>query len=95
MTVYMYGQDSTELDSIYHPSLDLLYIIEDDEIFLMRSKNAFAHTPFVSSHHNYYLYFQTLKIKREKEDPEDDESGDDRGEAASAESLESPDEERA
>ena len=67
VTVYMYGQDSTELDSIYHPGLDLLYVIEDDEIFLMRSKNSFAHTPFLSSHHRYNLYFQTLKIEREKD----------------------------
>ena len=40
VTVYMYGQDSTELDSIHHPGLDLLYVIDDDEIFLMRSKNS-------------------------------------------------------
>ena len=67
VTVYMYGQDTTELDSIYHPGLDLLYVIEDDEIFLMRSKNSFSHTPFLSSHHHYYLYFQTLRIEREKD----------------------------
>lgn len=59
MTLY------TGEDSIYHPSLELLYEVETDEISLMKNvKDKVAHTPFISPYHNYGMYFNAIKWNR-------------------------------
>ncbi len=59
MTLYISG------DSIYHPSLELLYEVESDEITLMkRLKEKEAHMPFVSGYHNFGMYFNAIKWHR-------------------------------
>lgn len=48
-------------DSIYHPDMDLRYISEDSIVVLEKPRGGtFRNVPFVSSYHEYYLYFETI-----------------------------------
>jgi hypothetical protein len=51
---------STE-DSIFHPSMDLLYTTTDSTITLKKPKRGnFKSIPFTSSYHEYFLYFEAI-----------------------------------
>lgn len=48
-------------DSIYHPSMDLVYTTSDSTIILKKPKRGnFKSIPFTSSYHEYFLYFETI-----------------------------------
>ncbi|MEL6652806.1 MAG: hypothetical protein AAFQ87_18545, partial [Bacteroidota bacterium] len=48
-------------DSIYHPSMDLVYTSADSTIILKKPKRGnFKSIPFTSSFHEYFLYFETV-----------------------------------
>ena len=54
----------TATDSIYHPSVEVIYDVEKKEIALMKNvKDKFARQAFLSPYHNYYLYFDAIKWK--------------------------------
>lgn len=49
-------------DSLYHPDMDLIYTGEDQTVTLKKPlKGAYSSTPFVSSYHEYYFYFESIK----------------------------------
>jgi len=52
---------TTDGDSITHPGLDLSYSVDDRLIVLKKpSRGPFSHRPYMSSYHDFYLYFETL-----------------------------------
>lgn len=53
-----------ESDSITHPSMEVLYLVDSNEIVLMKDlKDKRARTPYLSPFHNYYMYFDAMKWK--------------------------------
>ena len=51
----------TEIDTIYHPGLELSYTVDDRIVVLKKPrKGAYSHIPFTSSYHDFYLYFETI-----------------------------------
>lgn len=53
-----------ESDSITHPSMEVLYLVDSNEIVLMKDlKDKRARTPYLSPYHNYYMYFDAMKWK--------------------------------
>lgn len=51
-----------ESDSITHPSLDVLYLVDSSEVYLMKDvKDKRSRTPYLSPFHKYYMYFDAVK----------------------------------
>lgn len=52
---------TSQEDSLYHPSMDLLYTTMDSTIILKKPKRGnFKSIPFTSSYHEYFLYFEAI-----------------------------------
>ncbi|MDX2286576.1 MAG: hypothetical protein NW241_20585 [Bacteroidia bacterium] len=48
-------------DSLYHPSMDVLYTVKDSTVTLKKpKKSALRSIPFISSYHEYFLYFESI-----------------------------------
>lgn len=63
-TVYV-----TPEDSIFHPSMDLIYNVATQDVILKKPRGSqLGRLPFTSSYHNFYLYFESLQwnLKRDK-----------------------------
>lgn len=59
-TLYMANNDT-----IWHPSLEVLYEVEGDVIYLFEDvKNKYSRQGFTSSYHKYYLQFDAIKWYR-------------------------------
>lgn len=52
---------TSEVDSIFHPSMDVLYLAKDSTVTVKKPKRGtFASVPFTSSYHEFFLYFETI-----------------------------------
>ncbi|MEM7655215.1 MAG: hypothetical protein AAF399_03735, partial [Bacteroidota bacterium] len=52
---------TADMDSIYHPSMDVLFLAEDSTVTIKKPKRSNqASIPFTSSYHEYFLYFETI-----------------------------------
>lgn len=52
---------TSEEDSLYHPSMDVLYLAKDSTVTIKKPKRGtYASIPFTSSYHEYFLYFETI-----------------------------------
>jgi hypothetical protein len=52
----------SENDSLSHPAMDLLFLVEDREVILKKPKrNQLGRLPFRDSYHEFYLYFETIR----------------------------------
>lgn len=59
----------TEIDSIFHPGLDLSYSVDKRLVVLKKPrKGPYSHIPFTSSYHDFYLYFETILWNIESDD---------------------------
>ncbi|WNJ21080.1 hypothetical protein [Pontibacter sp. G13] len=51
----------SESDSIFHPSMDVLYSVADSTVILNKHKRGiYKSIPFTSSYHEYFMYFETI-----------------------------------
>lgn len=51
-----------DTDSLYHPSMDLRYSVEKQEVILKKPRrNQLGRLPYASSYHEFYLYFETIR----------------------------------
>lgn len=58
MEVAMY---LTKTDSLYHPSMDLMYEVAAKKMTLKKPrKSLYPEVPFTSNYHKYYLYFESI-----------------------------------
>lgn len=56
---FVYTSDS---DSLYHPSMDVIYLTKDTTVTLKKPKRSvYSRIPFTSSYHEYFLYFETIR----------------------------------
>ena len=52
---------TSDEDSIFHPSMDVLYLAKDSTVTIKKPKRGtFASVPFTSSFHEFFLYFETI-----------------------------------
>ncbi|MEO0897723.1 MAG: hypothetical protein AAFY71_15060 [Bacteroidota bacterium] len=52
---------TSESDSLYHPSMDVIYTELDSTVTLKKPKRSvYAKIPFTSSFHEYFLYFESI-----------------------------------
>jgi hypothetical protein len=55
----------SKTDSITHPSVDVIYNVQQGEITLIKDvKDKLAHQAFLSPYHNFFLYFDAIKWKQ-------------------------------
>ncbi|MEL6852400.1 MAG: hypothetical protein AAFP92_28090, partial [Bacteroidota bacterium] len=53
---------TSDKDSIYHPSMDVVYTSSDSSVVLKKPKRGtYKSIPFTSSYHEYFLYFESIK----------------------------------
>jgi len=53
---------TSEKDSIFHPQMDILYTAEDSIVILKKPKRSvLRQVPFISSYHEFFLFFETIK----------------------------------
>ncbi|MCI4671177.1 MAG: hypothetical protein MRZ79_23765 [Bacteroidia bacterium] len=53
---------TSDADSLYHPSMDAIYLTEDTTVTLKKPKRSvYARIPFTSSYHEYFLYFESIR----------------------------------
>lgn len=51
----------TDVDSIYHPGLDFSFAVDEHLIvFKKPRKGTYSHIPFLSSYHDFFMYFEAL-----------------------------------
>ena len=59
---------TSDTDSLYHPSMDVLYEGSDTTVTLKKPKRSiYAQIPFTSSYHEYFLYFETIRWQLNKD----------------------------
>jgi hypothetical protein len=52
----------SDKDSLYHPSMDLLYDVAQRNVILKKPrKGTLGRLPFVSSYHEFFLYFEAIE----------------------------------
>jgi len=57
VTIYI-----SDTDSLYHPSMDLLYSDANRDVVLKKPKRSqLGRLPFTSSYHDFFLYFETIR----------------------------------
>lgn len=58
-------------DTLSHPGIDLIYDVTDREMTLKRGiKGIYARQPFISTYHDFYLYFESIVWSMEKDELE-------------------------
>ncbi len=55
----------SKIDSITHPSVDVIYDVDSAEVTLMKDpKDKLSHQAWLSPYHNFFLYFDAIKWKQ-------------------------------
>ncbi len=66
VTIYL-----SDEDSLYHPSMDLLYSDANRDVVLKKPKRSqLGRLPFASSYHEFFLYFETIRWNLNTDDIE-------------------------
>lgn len=66
VTVYL-----ADNDTLYHPSMDLLYDVANRDVILKKpKKSVLGRMPFVSSYHDFFLYFEAINWDLDEEEIE-------------------------